>query len=61
MLYAWAVKTGGGMSGAVDVGNIFVRLVPMHDRSASAEEFAAIVRNEVEHIAGVTLAVFVAG
>jgi hydrophobic/amphiphilic exporter-1 (mainly G- bacteria), HAE1 family len=49
---------GGGLSGAVDVGNIFVRLVPMGERHVSAEEFAAVVRNEVEHIAGVTLAVF---
>jgi HAE1 family hydrophobic/amphiphilic exporter-1 len=49
---------GGGMSGAVDIGNIFVRLVPMDQRDVSAEEFAAVVRDEVEHIAGVTLAVF---
>jgi HAE1 family hydrophobic/amphiphilic exporter-1 len=46
------------LSGAVDVGNIFVRLVPMHDREVSAEEFAAVIRDEVDRIAGVTLAVF---
>jgi HAE1 family hydrophobic/amphiphilic exporter-1 len=49
---------GGGMSGAVDVGSIFVRLVPMHERDMSAEEFAAMFREEVSKVAGVTLAVF---
>jgi HAE1 family hydrophobic/amphiphilic exporter-1 len=51
---------GGGISGAVDVGNIFVKLTPKNERDLSVEEFAAIVRDEVNRIAGATLAVFTA-
>ena len=49
---------GGGLSGAVDVGNIYVKLVPISDRERGAEEFAAAIRQRVKQIAGVTLAVF---
>jgi HAE1 family hydrophobic/amphiphilic exporter-1 len=49
---------GGGLSGAVDVGNIYVKLTPKNERSLSAERFAAAIREDVAHIAGVTLAVF---
>ena len=49
---------GGGVSGAVDIGNIFVKLTPKGERDRSVEEFAAVVRNEVKQIAGATLAVF---
>ncbi|HJR41500.1 MAG TPA: efflux RND transporter permease subunit [Gemmatimonadaceae bacterium] len=49
---------GGGVSGAVDVGNIYVRMVPRHDRELHAEEFAQIVREELNRVAGVQLAVF---
>jgi HAE1 family hydrophobic/amphiphilic exporter-1 len=49
---------GGGASGTVDEGNIYVRLVPKNDRSLSAEQFAQVVRNEMKNVAGVTLSVF---
>ncbi len=49
---------GGGISGAVDVGTIFVKLLPKDERDVSVEEFAATVREQVKQIAGVTLAVF---
>ena len=49
---------GGGASGTVDEGSIYVRLVPKGDRSISAEQFAQVVRNETKNVAGVTLSVF---
>ena len=52
------VTLGGGVSGAVDVGNIYVRMVPRHDRKLGAEDFAQVVRDELSRIAGVQLAVF---
>jgi len=52
------ITLGGGISGAVDVGNIFVRLTPKSDRAMSAEDFAAWVRQETASISGTTLAVY---
>ena len=49
---------GGGATGTVDEGNIYVRLVPKTDRDLSAEEFASVVRDEMKSVGGVTLAVF---
>jgi len=49
---------GGGTSEAVDVGNIYVRMAPKHERSVDAESFAAGVRSEVTRIAGAKMAVF---
>ncbi|MEP6619634.1 MAG: efflux RND transporter permease subunit, partial [bacterium] len=49
---------GGGASGTVDEGIIYVRLVPKNERSQSAEEFAQTLRNQMKHVAGVTLSVF---
>jgi HAE1 family hydrophobic/amphiphilic exporter-1 len=49
---------GGGVSEAVDVGNIYVRMVAKHERDVSAEELAQQVREELNRVAGVTLAVF---
>ncbi len=49
---------GGGISGSVDEGNIYVRMVPKTDRHVSAEAFAAELRSEVKQLSGVTLAVF---
>ena len=49
---------GGGASGTVDVGTVYVRLVPKNERSQSAEQFAQTLRNEMKNVAGVTLAVF---
>ena len=45
---------GCGVSGAVDVGNIYVTMVPRHDRKIGAEDFAQVVRGELSRVAGVT-------
>jgi HAE1 family hydrophobic/amphiphilic exporter-1 len=49
---------GGGASGTVDEGNIYVRLTPMNERKRSAEEMAQVLRNEMKNVAGVKLSVF---
>ena len=49
---------GGGISGAVDVGSMYVRMVPREDRAIDAETFASGIREEVTRIAGATMAVF---
>jgi HAE1 family hydrophobic/amphiphilic exporter-1 len=50
--------TLGGSTGDVNVGNIYVRLVPKADRSVGAEEFGRQLRQEVGHIGGATMSVF---
>jgi HAE1 family hydrophobic/amphiphilic exporter-1 len=57
VLYTYTTL-GGGASGTVDEGNIYVRLKPIGDRSRSAEEMAQVLRNEMKHVAGVKLSVF---
>jgi HAE1 family hydrophobic/amphiphilic exporter-1 len=57
VLYTYTTL-GGGASGTVDVGNIYVRMKPKSERAASAEEFATRLRTEMKNVAGVTLAVF---
>ena len=49
---------GGGTSGGVDEGNIFVHTVPKDKRSKSVEELANDLRGEMKRVAGVTLSVF---
>ncbi|HUQ46344.1 MAG TPA: efflux RND transporter permease subunit [Gemmatimonadaceae bacterium] len=49
---------GGGASGTVDEGNIFVRTVPKGERNKSVEQLASELRGEMKRIAGVTLSVF---
>jgi HAE1 family hydrophobic/amphiphilic exporter-1 len=49
---------GGGASGTVDEGNIYVRLVPKSERDKSAEQLATGLRAEMKQVAGVTLSVF---
>jgi len=49
---------GNATSEAVDEGNIYVRMVPKHDRDISAEDFASALREEVKRVGGATLAVF---
>jgi HAE1 family hydrophobic/amphiphilic exporter-1 len=49
---------GGGASGTVDEGNIYVRLTPMNERKQSAEELAQVLRDEMKNVAGVKLSVF---
>ena len=49
---------GGGTSGSVDEGNIFVHTVPKGQRSKSVEQLANVLRGEMKRVAGVTLSVF---
>ncbi|HEX7024859.1 MAG TPA: efflux RND transporter permease subunit, partial [Gemmatimonadales bacterium] len=49
---------GGSQTGAVDEGQIYVKLLPKHERKLSAEEFAGVIRQEIKGMAGVKLAVF---
>jgi HAE1 family hydrophobic/amphiphilic exporter-1 len=49
---------GGGTSGGVDEGNIFVHTIPKNKRSKSVEDLAADLRAEMKRVAGVTLSVF---
>ncbi len=49
---------GGTLTGAVDEGLIYVRMTAKNERKISAEEFAAVVREEIRGVAGVKLAVF---
>ena len=49
---------GGGTSGSVDEGNIFVRTVPKGQRTRSVEQLANVLRGEMKRVAGVTLSVF---
>ena len=50
--------TIGGSSGDVDVGNVYVKLVPKSERSIGAEDFGRQLRGEVARIGGATMAVF---
>ena len=52
------ITMGGGGAGAVDEGNLFVRLTSRHARANSAEQIAALVRNEVAGLTGVKVSVF---
>ena len=52
------ITIGDAVSGAVDVGSMYVKLIPKSERSKSADETAGELRGQLEHIAGVTLAVY---
>jgi hydrophobic/amphiphilic exporter-1 (mainly G- bacteria), HAE1 family len=49
---------GTQATGEVDQGDIYVKMVPRDRRAVSVEDFAAMVRRETKHVAGVTLSVF---
>jgi HAE1 family hydrophobic/amphiphilic exporter-1 len=49
---------GGGIGGGVDEASVYVRLVPKHDRTMSAEDLAALVRDRTSRLAGATYSVF---
>jgi HAE1 family hydrophobic/amphiphilic exporter-1 len=57
VLYTYTTL-GGGASGTVDEGSIYVRLIPKTKRKLSAEQFAQTLRGEMKNVAGVTLSVF---
>ncbi|HEY5219110.1 MAG TPA: efflux RND transporter permease subunit, partial [Gemmatimonadaceae bacterium] len=49
---------GTQATGEVDEGDIYIRMTPRDTRNVSVEQFAAMLRNETSHVAGVTLSVF---
>ena len=49
---------GGGDAGAVDIGKLYVKIVPKEERSMTVEPFAAILRQELATVGGATVAVF---
>jgi HAE1 family hydrophobic/amphiphilic exporter-1 len=50
--------TVGGASGAVDAGNVYIKLKPRHDRNVSATNLGVQLRTEVAKIAGAQIAVY---
>jgi HAE1 family hydrophobic/amphiphilic exporter-1 len=56
VLYTYT--TLGAATGSVDNGNVYVRLVPKHDRDIGAEELGTIIRKEVGRIGGATMTVY---
>jgi HAE1 family hydrophobic/amphiphilic exporter-1 len=60
------IGAGGGQDpsealGAVDLGSVYVRMVPKATRGISQEAFGAVLREEVKRIGGATVAVFTSG
>ncbi|HEU4569656.1 MAG TPA: efflux RND transporter permease subunit [Gemmatimonadales bacterium] len=56
-LYTYATL-GDPTAGSVDKGLLYVKMTPKNERDRSAEQLAALIRDEVEHMAGVQVAVF---
>ncbi|HEX9756018.1 MAG TPA: efflux RND transporter permease subunit [Gemmatimonadales bacterium] len=52
------VTLGSGLSGAVDVGDVYIKLAPKGDRDRGVEEVAADLRSRLAGIGGAKLAVF---
>src|SRR6476646_8866433 len=50
--------TTGGQTGDVNVGQVYVRLVPKADRNIGAEDFGRQLRKEVGQIGGAQMSVF---
>jgi len=49
---------GEGATGAVDVGNLYVKLTPKDTRARSAEMLAADLRRDMSRVAGATVSIF---
>src|SRR5690625_296189 len=58
---AYTYTTIGGPTGAVDEGEVYVRLVPKADRKISQSELSRRIRRAVETIGGATIAATQAG
>jgi HAE1 family hydrophobic/amphiphilic exporter-1 len=58
----YSFVTAGGVSGAVDVANVYLKLKPKGERLAAgelgAEELGAKIRDDVKRIGGATVSVF---
>jgi HAE1 family hydrophobic/amphiphilic exporter-1 len=56
--YTYTVVGTATGSGEVDVGSIYVKLVPKADRSISQGDLSTIIRKEISRVAGVTAYTF---
>ena len=56
VLYTYT--TIGSATGGVDLGSVYARLKPKHDRDVSAQALSADIRSRVERIGGATSTVF---
>jgi hydrophobic/amphiphilic exporter-1 (mainly G- bacteria), HAE1 family len=54
----YTYASAGGASGAVDKAGLYFRLVPKHERTRSAEEIGAQLREDVKHIGGTSTSVY---
>ncbi|HET7552291.1 MAG TPA: efflux RND transporter permease subunit [Gemmatimonadaceae bacterium] len=59
--YTYTTIGSASGSGAVDAGNVYVRLVPRGERDISQDEFSRVVRAELRRLGGVTAWVFSSG
>ena len=59
--YTYTTIGSSNGSGEVDVGNIYVRLVPKSQRSTSQDELGQIIRQEIARVGGVTAYTFAGG
>jgi len=56
--YTYTVVGTASGSGEVDVGSIYVKLVPKDKRSLSQDQISTLIRKEMSHVAGVTAYTF---
>src|SRR6185312_9311197 len=56
--YTYATVGDAAGSGAVDVADIYVRLLPKADRHLSQNAISNVIRTDVNRVAGVTCYVF---
>jgi hydrophobic/amphiphilic exporter-1 (mainly G- bacteria), HAE1 family len=54
--YTYTVVGSASGTGAVDMGSIYVKLIPKKEREISQDALAQIIRNEIAEIGGITTA-----
>jgi HAE1 family hydrophobic/amphiphilic exporter-1 len=59
--YTYTTIGSASGSGAVDAGNVYVRLVAKDERDISQDEFSRVIRAELRRLGGVTAWVFSSG
>jgi hydrophobic/amphiphilic exporter-1 (mainly G- bacteria), HAE1 family len=59
--YTYATVGSASGSGSVDVGSVYLRLKPRHERDASQQELGLVLRQELKQIGGATAYLLEAG
>src|SRR5215207_3025769 len=59
--YTYSTVGSASGTGAVDVGSVYVRLVPKHERSLSQSELGNVFRRDLRHIGGANAFLLEAG